>query len=262
MPLGVSPLDTAQREGRLWTPLQLRASGNGMFMFCDTSELESLQGSVTNTLWRDMSGRGNHFTAGTLPPRTATFAGATQTYAIDFDGTFGTQTGSAVDSTAIFPDRQTGIVTVIMKYTSGTVQMKWENNGGSSRVGIETGNRVDWATDSGGKLEGWTEAITSTGFKICSIRRTTGGKTVRINGLQVASDTNTDLLNTGTSSAWAIGSDVGGSLQSVCSYKALIVTSHSDPLTEQRIEGYLAWQHGIRLAASHPYRDAPPTIGG
>jgi hypothetical protein len=29
----------------------------------------------------------------------------------------------------------------------------------------------------------------------------------------------------------------------------------------QRVEGYLSWKWGIRLAADHPYANRPPLIG-
>jgi hypothetical protein len=82
MPRGVSPLDEARLQGRLWTPELLRPS---MVFWHDTARIESLSRSgstVTNI--RDLSGRGiNLATSGSAPgysatEQAATFDGSTQ----------------------------------------------------------------------------------------------------------------------------------------------------------------------------------------
>lgn len=261
MPLGVSPLDSALQQGRLWTPEVLRGSGN-LCLFVEAYDISTISIGTGVAEWRDKSGRNNHpvqSTGGTQP--------AWNQEAVLTAGSKYLQSAATNNQTS-FPDLQTGIMTFVAIYNSGITLMKYENPsdlGGSNRIGIEAASRVDWPNDTaasaGGKLESWSEGLSTT-YKICSIRRTASGKTVRINGLQVASDTNTSTLTLNGTFAFSVGADPGGSNPADMGMKAWIMTAKSDKITEEQIEGYLAWRTGITLAASHPYRNAPPTIGG
>ncbi len=60
MPRGVSPLDEARMQGRLWTPDQLRTA-----LWLDAADLSAISVTTGASTWRDKSGNQRHFTQGT-----------------------------------------------------------------------------------------------------------------------------------------------------------------------------------------------------
>jgi hypothetical protein len=60
MPRGVSPLDEAQIQGRLWTPALLRIA-----LWLDAADLSTISVTTGVSTWRDKSGNQRHFTQGT-----------------------------------------------------------------------------------------------------------------------------------------------------------------------------------------------------
>jgi hypothetical protein len=60
MPRGVSPLDEARLQGRLWTPTQLRTA-----LWLDAADLSTISVATGASTWRDKSGNQRHFTQGT-----------------------------------------------------------------------------------------------------------------------------------------------------------------------------------------------------
>jgi hypothetical protein len=60
MPRGVSPLDEARLQGRLWTPAQLRTA-----LWLDAADLSTISTATGVSEWRDKSGNARNFTQGT-----------------------------------------------------------------------------------------------------------------------------------------------------------------------------------------------------
>jgi hypothetical protein len=80
MPRGVSPLDEARLQGRLWSPNGLRLGA--WYDASDLSTITTVSGGVSD--WRDKSGNGRNLTATATQRPTYTANGFNNRPALDW----------------------------------------------------------------------------------------------------------------------------------------------------------------------------------
>jgi hypothetical protein len=84
---------------------------------------------------------------------------------------------------------------------------------------------------------------------------------VRVSGTSLSMSINGAITTGGTAVPFTAARAIlnnGNSADLIAVDDSYTVVGYSDSLA-QRIEGFLAWKHGITLAAGHPYRTATPT---
>jgi len=262
MPRGVSRYDEAQLQGRLWTPAAIRSSLVGWWDASNLPSLTLVSGAASQL--DDLSGFGRHLTQGTAGSRPVW----TTNDCLAFDGSGDEMaTGSAWSATTEGEIFIAGVWTdSIGSGTRGTVGMNGRNLSGMIASAGTTTAHFDWNGNSG------SNRVTASGtFPVNqrdvwsftnSVAR--GLQRIRWNGTTVGSDANgqspsiSGVIYWG--SYWSSSFSHGGHL---CEW---LVSRDVSDITAMRVEGYLAHKWGFRvrnlLTASHPYRNAPPLIGG
>jgi hypothetical protein len=245
MPRGVSPLDEARLQGRLWSPNVFRLGA--WYDAADLSTITTVSGGVSD--WRDKSGNGRNLTAiGTGPRPIYTENGFNNRPALNY-GTGGTTLNSGMvwTGTAFNPVRTFGVAhwEGPNPFTAYSALLSYPYAGNSDLVLVEAPN-------------GWF-----------------GARPIFLNGNDpIATPLPTistpflwvdnEAANAGKTTLW-IGSDRGGGGRAWRGKIAeVVITLFAPTLRERRtIEGYLAWRWGLEanLPANHPYRNRPPLIG-
>lgn len=265
MPRGVSRLDEATIQGRLWSPAQVRAS-----LWLDAADISTLtlQGSGVSQ-WNDKSGNGKHASQATSSQRpvysstgfngrpSITFTSAASSW---FQGnalTTGTYTGPlnvAYVATrtglggAIFTERNNAqLKTFSWVSLAGAYYISSDgfNSAGNQTISLTTFNK-----------------LASNGSII--IHRHLYGirDTLRVNGAA-----ETVLGGTGTSITGSVGGYRIGRRERTDWFwdgqinEIIATTASLSDVGSQTLEGYFAWKWNIALAASHPFVNRPPLIG-
>ena len=243
MPRGVSPLDEARLQGRLWSPNGLRLGA-----WYDAADLSTLalasdvSGQVTN--WQDKSGNGRNLTAMAARPTYAA-NGLNNRPALNWPGG---QTGMTWTGAAFNPVRTFGVAryegATPFGQTSGLMSY---NFSGLNDIFL-AGTTDRWLFD----------------------------RLVFLNGNESSSDVALPAVaspflwvdnmtpTAGRTTIW-IGNDRGGASPAWRGKIAEVVSTLVEPTLRDRrsIEGYLAWKWGLNanLPANHPFRNRPPLIG-
>ena len=273
MPRGVSPVDEARRQGRLWTPLLV-----GPSLWLDAADLSTLSvGASGVDSWLDKSGFGRHAT--TTVRRPAFLANALNGLpAVNFTASSATKLDTPDFSIA--PNRQ--FCAFAVASTAGLL-------GGSTYRRLWTAKGVN--PDSGGST--YAQGYMGSGANAGSAMMIAGGSGVTapvVTGLGntapflltgafgtagAAANENTVSANGGarqsltaqsgalSTTGIRIGSDTGTANNSSWNswIAEIIFTGAIDFPALQKIEGYLAWKWGIMLAPAHPFVNRPPLIG-
>jgi hypothetical protein len=249
-----------QSSAAPWTPANLVYPG----VWYDAKDSATItnNGGGYVRFWDDKSGNGRTM-IGNILNTSFTWDGVDK---ITSDAAATMSLGSNLAPNAILRDGVKGILASILTWTSGVIWMKWENADGGSggRLGFEGNNRVDWPTDntSTGSLQSWSATLSSSTFKVLSIRHSGSALTARLNGTQVKTLTNsTQFTNPGSAGGMELFGGPGASY-SVCSIKTFLICGDNDLTSEEKLEGYLAWRFGLEgdLDAGHPYKSAAPTL--
>jgi hypothetical protein len=238
-----------------WTPANLAYPG----VWYDAKDGATIDTTGGVATWSDKSGNS----------RTLSSAGGASGFTWDTvdkitsNGVY-SMASSAVAPNAILRDSVKGIVCAILTWSSGVIWMKWENADGGSggRLGFEGNNRVDWPNDSSSSLTSWSSTLSSSTFKVLSIRHSGTALTARLNGTQVGTlTTSTTFTNPGSAGGIELFGGPGAS-NSVCAIKTFLICGDNDLTSEQKLEGYVAWRFGLEgdLDAGHPYKSAAPTL--
>jgi hypothetical protein len=257
MPRGVSPLDEARLQGRLWSPNVF--SLGAWYDAADLSTISAARGVVSE--WRDKSGFGRHVsqaTPGKLPAYTV--AGLNGLNVLTFDGV----DDSLVNAAYSFP---TAYSFYAVGRSSATSYGRLLHVGTDAFGFLGTGPAGSYATFFGNG-NAWndvlsntpTQSIASTSILGVVKANAVGGAIPYING--AAQDAKNGTTNSTT--GFVIGNVSNGSQgwRGIVAEIILIPALSDDP-QRQRIEGYLAHKWGLtaNLPASHPYRNRPPLIG-
>jgi hypothetical protein len=273
MPRGVSPVDEARLQARLWTPESTLPS-----LWLDAADLSTLvvDGSGVNT-WRDKSGFGRNATTTVrkpallsnaingLPAVNFTAASATKLDTPDFNiapnrafCTFAVVSGAGLLSnfrriavtkltgdtsspSAAYPQFYLGSVNA-----AGSAMQIAGGSGTTSPAltGLGTGPQLLTGAFGTAGLAANENAISANG----GARATLAGQSAALSttGVRVGSDVGT----------------AGGSSWNGWIAELIMTLALSFPQV-QAVEGYLAWKWGLvaNLPAAHPFKSRPPLIG-
>jgi len=242
MPRGVSPLDQARLQGRLWSPNVFRLAA--WYDAADLSTITTLSGAVTD--WRDKSGNGRNLTASVGQRPTYTASGFNNRPAINYGAA---QNNNRLSWTgeAFNPVRTFGVA-------------HWE--GPSPFVGYSgllsfpfTGNDSLFLVEVANQWFGARQVFLNGNDPIATPLPTISTPFLWVDNVAAGA---------GRTTIW-IGADRAefnrgwrGKIGEV------VITSFEPTLRDRRtIEGYLAWKWGLNanLPANHPFRNRPPLIG-
>jgi hypothetical protein len=273
MPRGVSIYDEARLQGRLWTPT---AIASGLRLFCDFGDLSRLtvdsgSGGITSTARNIAAGmintgtRPSYATNGFNGRISANFNGANQGMRSDTSTTF------TVPAVAVIAGAWTTATSNggrLLTYAS--VNFDGGHASGciiAMRNG--TGSPGQVVTYNQGAIRATTNSVIDGNPLVFSVVFGSGASA------SVAHYFNGAAGGTGNLSGFSpaagrylmarFDESGSGAANITGPYGSAVVYCGDDAAAwRTRIEGWTAWRWGIqsRLAASHPYRNAPPLIGG
>lgn len=270
MPRGISRLDEARHQKRLWTPAHLRSKAH---VWCDAQDLSTFSYATGVSQWRDKSGNGRHASEATGAEQpTLAYAGINGQPALFFSGT-GMQglrstialTGSSVAAFAV-----TKTVGAVHQLNMRLVSIS--NLGGTADYNTSAGMALLSYYDN--PLPGVLYSYTSLGqvgtnlsfpTDVAMVAAAIGNGSVWQLWGHGTSTASTSFTPTFNSTSFGIGIDASADLDPWYGYigEALLLDYAPTTFEQQRIEGYMAhrWLTTADLPASHPYRNSPPLIG-
>ena len=286
MPRGVSPLDEARLQGRLWTPDQLRTA-----LWLDAADLSTISVTTGASTWRDKSGNQRHFaqaTGGnqsTLTPNglnglnvlsfngsqwlTSVNTAATWNFLHNANGSsiFAVwKAGNISDPNAIYGLMGSNAATssnigTYIAYDDRASAPR--NNGVLAQVSGGGTNSLS-AASADGLMPGNTPVILS---HIADPNNGTPGNRSFVQVNKTLSQVNASTAAPSASNAsfaLQIGA-LGNNTVPLIGYVAeiIILASIASARVRQQIDGYLAWKWALReaLTAGHPFANRPPLIG-
>ena len=250
MPRGVSPLDEARLQGRLWRPDAL--SLGAWYDAADLATIATASGAVTD--WKDKSGNGRNLTAVATQRPTYTADGFNNRPAINY-GAAQNNNRLSWTGAAFNPVRTFGVA-------------HWEGPNpfaASTFEGLLSFNFTGYTV-----LTGYNDL-----FLADAPNQWFGARSVFLNGNDpIATPLPTIqspflwvdnvTASAGRTFMW-IGADRDIFNRGWRGKIAEVVITLFEPTLRDRmtIEGYLAWKWGLdaNLPANHPYRNRPPLIG-
>jgi hypothetical protein len=242
MPRGVSPLDEARLQGRLWTPNGLRLAA--WYDASDLSTITTVSGAVTN--WRDKSGNGRNLTGLSSRP-TYTANGLNNRPALSWP-LGGGQAGMTWTGAAFNPVRTFGVARYEGLIPFGQTSALLSFNYSGLNDLFLAGTTDLWLFDRLVFLNG-NESSSNVALPAVA------------SPFLWADNTTTTA---GRTALW-IGNHGGGQSPPWRGKIAEVVITLFEPTLRDRrtIEGYLAWKWGLNanLPANHPFRNRPPLIG-
>jgi hypothetical protein len=274
MPRGVSLVDEARLQGRLWTPAQVLPS-----LWLDGADLSTLSMSGSSvTQWRDKSGNARHATTTVRNPGITrvnnlnvinfTASGATRLDTPDFNiapnrqfCTFAVVSGGGLlggstyrrifTAKGVNPDTLAAGSTYPQGYlgsgaNAGTAMQIAGGNGVATPIvtGLDTGPQLLTGAFGTAGLAANGNSISANGGARSVLTGQTGA--LSTTGIRVGSDNGT----------------AGGSAWNGWIAELIMTLALSFPQV-QAVEGYLAWKWGLvaNLPAAHPFKNRPPLIG-
>ena len=276
MPRGVSRLDEAQLQGRLWTPALLPS----LALWLDASDLSTISIATGVSQLRDKSGNERHFGQGTaasqLQYRQAGFNGRPCLENVSGDtltiGSSGLGRDVEAITCAIVGSHPAGITIAanateisIAVGTSGQARFSMSANPNSTNKYGHASRRLD--TDGSTFLSSSTDSLPNRGnpwIRVAQRVYSSGVGNHWTNGIQdmtaLAGGTLGNTSNTNSSLGSIFTSTPNGTKLSE------IVLTHSKITQQEReaLEGYLAWHWWgdvNTLPATHRFRNRPPLIG-
>ena len=287
MPRGISPLDEAQLQRRLWSPALLRTA-----LWLDAADLSTISTGAGVSELRDKSGNARNFTQGTVGAQpTLTPRGLNGLNVLSFNGsqwltsvspaatwnflhnTNGSsifavwKAGNIADPNAVYGLTGTNAATSanIGTYIAYDDRASAPRNNGVLAQVSSGGSTPVSAVSADGLMPANTPVILS---HIADPNNGTAANRsfVRVN--KTLSQTNTSSTAPSASNAsfaLQIGA-LGNNAVPLVGYIAEIVVlaSVASTTVRQQIEGHLAWKWGLQnsLIIGHPFANRPPLIGG
>ena len=288
MPRGISPLDEAKLQGRLWSPALLRTA-----LWLDAADLSTIRTGTGVSELQDKSGNGRHFTQGTVGAQpTLTPSGLNGLNVLSYNGS---QWLTSVNTAATWNFlHNTNGQSVFAVWKAGNVSdpnaiygLMGSNAAGSANTGFyllyddrvsSSRNDVALSQVSRGAVgQAAVNNATASGIHpantpvlISHISDPNNGTAANRSFLRInrtLTQANVDLnapVATDASFALQIGA-CGNNIVPMIGYIAEIVVlaSVASTTVRQQIEGYLAWKWGLRnsLTIGHPFANRPPLIG-
>jgi hypothetical protein len=267
MPRGVSPVDEARLQGRLWTPAQVLPA-----VWLDAADLSTITIATGVSEWRDKSGNGANATqaaAGARPAYSQTgFFGLP---GITFDGV----------------DDQLDIPTTRMRNTTHGVYWVFIRRGAGSgdaykpSVGVLAGGNdrgalhyVKNGSNFGASYPyygapaisaydlGSGTAYNNTDAQVMVFQSNVTGWGVWRNG-SLEGTTNAIAAPDTSNTGFTLAGQNNPNRKSNITMTEFILLETTDARRRQTVEGYLAHKWGLtaNLPAAHPFKNRPPLIG-
>ena len=286
MPRGVSPLDEARLQGRLWTPSLLRPA-----LWLDANDLSTISTGTGVSEWRDKSGNARNVTQGTGGTQpTLTVGGLNGRNVLSFNGSQ-YLTSPAATSVWNFLHNTNGssIFAVWQAATNSNPNalsgLIGTNAATSANIGfyISYDDRSSVPTNdrflvqiSGGGSSSVSVAgpdnshPANTPVILSHVRDPNNGTAANRSFVRVNKTLNQGNTQTAAPSAsnasfalqiGALGNNAFPSIGYIAEIIVLASIANAD--VREDIEGYLAWKWGLRngLIAGHPFANRPPLIG-
>lgn len=264
---GPGPDPEPDPEPTSWSPASLGAADKLRWDFTDAASLTVAGGQISGA-----QNKGSLGSVGNL----SVADGATAP--LFSSGVLSTSNGGCVatgdiDVADLFADLTTGTFYGIVDWTFYYVLIGASGWGGKFTIEGQGGSNVSWPNDGPehGKLESWSQQMDTTP-RIITIRKTATGKTVRLNGAQVATsegeNRDIDSFSGGSGPLCVGGYNPSGLFGAQCGWRgALGVADDFAFATTQKLEGWLAWkmsaagdgQFVTALPSDHPYKVGAPT---
>jgi hypothetical protein len=266
MPKGLTPLDEAILQGRLWTPAVLRERGllQGWY---DASDLSTITLATGVSAWADKSARGRHALQATA---------ASQPAFSPNGGPFGRgviQPGSA--------SRMAAAVAAGAFSGGMNVFAAWQKTGASVGANANAFPFVRAASNQPSPLDAWDTtrfigngstlasagtytnlSVAMTAFVQMRLRlRTTFTFHEFLNAVQVSTHTGTSYGDNATEFSFFSRPDLATHM--IGSVGEIILTGDIEDWIVCELEGYLAWRWTgpDKLPVTHPFRMQPPLLG-
>jgi hypothetical protein len=257
MPRGVSRVDEARLQGRLWQPSAIRPT-----LWLDAADPSTITIATGVSEWRDKSGSGNHFSQATSGIQPAYSIGtANGNNVVFFDGTKNLNRG-----TITFNDGDTSLYCVgnrTGRQNQFNVAVMLSRASGRTRgVLFDFAGVRSWGTYTGGEVR--SPALTTVGADYDIFELFSNGTANNYNFYRAGVNEGTaGVVNQNTlfGATSYIGNDqYGSALNGNVAEVVFFDNRNSDP-DRWKVEGYLSWKWNLPLIATHPYANRPPLIG-
>ena len=267
MPRGVSPVDEARLQGRLWTPALVLPA-----VWLDAADLSTITIATGVSEWRDKSGNGSHATQATAANQPVySQTGFFGLPGITFDGS-----NDQLDiSTTRMQNTTHGVFWVFIRRGAGTGDaykpsvgvlssgtdrgalhyVKNSNNLGASYPYFGGPSNISYDLSSG-------TAYNNTAAQAMAFQSNVTGWGVWRNG-SLEQTTNSIAAPNATNTGFILASQSGPNRKSNITMTEFILLETTDNRRRQTVEGYLAHKWGLvaNLPAAHPFKNRPPLIG-
>ena len=257
MPRGRNDYETAQIQGRLWTPDVLRPA-----LWLDAADLSTITIATGVSEWRDKSGNGQHASQSTALNQPAYSAfGLNALPSVNFDGTnswldFATgflngATSFSVAMVMLGPLQSND--TIFGPSTTFSTGFELINVNVISKPTMFRLNNIEkigtglWNTDSTAAISTMTGSSTlSAGWR---------------NGASVAATDSSGTSALNFNGVYSLGR-YNSTNAAIMNMSEFVIATRDVSMPERvALEGYLSWKWGIRLAGDHPFANRPPMIG-
>ena len=289
MPRGVSPLDEARLQGRLWTPDQLRTA-----LWLDAADLSTISVTTGISQWRDKSGNQRHFTQGAVGTQpTLTPDGLNGRNVLSFNGSQWLTSISAA-STWNFLHNTNGSSTFAV-WKAGNSDDPNAICGLLGTSAVATANHgIGLFFDDRARLARHDKIVSQVARGVAGVpaslnlsadgahppntpvilshisdpgNATAANRSIiRVNnGAAIQLSTATDAASSSNASFTLQIGACGGNASPHIGYIAeiIILASIASARVQQQIKGYLAWRWALRdaLITGSPFLNRPPLIG-
>jgi hypothetical protein len=270
MPRGVSPIDEARLQGRLWSPALILPQLAGWW---DSADLSSLSFGTGVSQWRDKSGNGRHFAQaiGARQPVTSSLSGLSGLY---FGGAdqymevpaFLPPDGDFDVFLLVSGDGAAQPQTVATIFDHGHSQGLVGNFVFQTELGTTAPHTLFYIAPHGVSTFEYSStsgSVVGAAPKVLHWKRQAASY-LEGNGVVEATRTLTAMRR--NSRALGVGSATGAPLGQ--NWRGLVAeilysSANLDQPTINKVHGYLAHKNGLtgRFPANHPFRNRPPLIG-
>jgi hypothetical protein len=277
VPRGRNDYETAQIQGRLWTPAVLRPAA-----WFDATDLSTITISTGVSEWRNKGVSGVSVTQGTAGSQPAYVAnGINGLPVVSFDGSNDSLDNTTTGLTSGTYSGQMQVFGALHRRNTSGDGGIWFTERRSSKdlsfaawfFSANSQNYVSSNSISGGAnmtIDATSYAKTASPYIMAQRHKVGARDTLFFNGEQQTVSPQPLELGLGEDITGTAGLGLGyrpsnafGFPGYINGYIGELIVTLDDESARDRwlIEGYLSWKWGIPLAASHPFANRPPLIG-